>query len=151
MRRKPPQYPSDQVWLSSTSRYSVYYEDTDFSGYVYHANYLKYFERGREDLIGLRYLRDLYQRGLHFVVARAEVSYHKPAQHGDTLEVSTRMPLVSRPVVQVEHVISRVAEDGSAPVVLVTGSVKLAFVDAAGELTAVPPDVMSFFAGLPKG
>ena len=51
--------------------FQIYYEDTDLSGIVYHANYLKYFERAREHLLGVEELVSLYyDEGVGFVVAR---------------------------------------------------------------------------------
>ena len=79
-----------QHWLNVR----VYYEDTDFTGMVYHANYLKYFERGRSD-----HLRDAgvsHQSLLNrpdpaaFTVIRAEVDYRKAAKVDDLLRVGTR-------------------------------------------------------------
>ncbi len=68
----------------------VYYEDTDFSGVVYHANYLKYFERGREHYIGIDELKRLFhEEGLGLVVYRIEVSYRSAAVFGDEVEVRT--------------------------------------------------------------
>ena len=68
----------------------IYYEDTDLSGFVYHSNYLKFFERAREHIIGVSFLRDLYtQESLHFVVGRAQLEYKSPARHGDTLVIET--------------------------------------------------------------
>ncbi len=68
----------------------VYYEDTDHSGVVYHANYFKYFERAREDTIGIKTLTDLwYEKGLGFAIYKAEISYHEGAIFGDTLDIRT--------------------------------------------------------------
>ncbi len=74
----------------------VYFEDTDFTGLVYHANYLKFCERGRSDFI--RNL-GIDHRSLEkpeqgdpavFVVRRIEVDYLKPASIDEVLEVVTR-------------------------------------------------------------
>ena len=69
----------------------VYYEDTDVSGIVYHANYLRYFERGRSE-----WLRDLgidqtrlIADGLAFAVTKMNIEYLKPARFNDLLEVVT--------------------------------------------------------------
>lgn len=73
----------------------VYYEDTDFSGVVYHASYLRFLERGRTEL-----LRD---RGVHqaaifsgalgppfgFAVRRMEIDFLKPARMDDLLTIET--------------------------------------------------------------
>lgn len=69
----------------------VFYEDTDHSGVVYHANYLKFFERAREQVIGAETLVRLWkEEGIGFAVYRAEVSYHDGAEFGDLLEVRSR-------------------------------------------------------------
>ena len=66
----------------------VYYEDTDHSGVVYHANYLKYFERAREGVISPEALVALWkQKGLGFAVYKANVSYLDGAEFGDTLDI----------------------------------------------------------------
>lgn len=72
----------------------VYYEDTDFTGMVYHANYLRFFERGRSN-----HLRDAgisHQSLLNrpdpaaFTLTRVEVDYRKPAKVDDLLRIRTR-------------------------------------------------------------
>lgn len=66
----------------------VYYEDTDFSGVVYHSNYLKYFERAREHALGVERLMQLWKdEGLGFAVYKAEIGFHEGAEFGDTLEI----------------------------------------------------------------
>jgi len=72
----------------------VYYEDTDFSGLVYHARYLHFLERGRTD-----YLRCLGceqstllsadEEGLVFVVHRMEIDFKQPARMDDILTIHT--------------------------------------------------------------
>ena len=69
----------------------VYYEDTDFSGIVYHANHLKFFERGRTDALracGVTHT-DLLSRDepLVFAVRRMDTQWHVPARIDDRLEV----------------------------------------------------------------
>lgn len=72
----------------------VYYEDTDFSGFVYHASYLRFMERGRTEL--LRTLAgdqsDLHAEGtgLVFVVRKMNLDYLRPARMDDLIEVRTR-------------------------------------------------------------
>jgi acyl-CoA thioester hydrolase len=75
----------------------VYYEDTDFSGVVYHASYLRFMERGRTDylrLLGVDH-RALFEEaeqeapGLAFVVRSMKIDYLKPARMDDVLEVRT--------------------------------------------------------------
>jgi tol-pal system-associated acyl-CoA thioesterase len=70
----------------------IYYEDTDHSGVVYHANYLKYFERAREHMLGTAELRRLLvEDGVGFVVYKAELAYKKGARFGDTITIETRV------------------------------------------------------------
>ena len=78
----------------------VYYEDTDFSGVVYHASYLRFLERGRTEI-----LRDLgvHQADLHggggagalaFVVRRMAIDWIKPARMDDLLVIETEIALL---------------------------------------------------------
>ena len=70
----------------------VYYEDTDHSGVVYHANYLKYFERAREHLIGVDELVRLWkEEGLGFAVYKVEIGYFDGAEFGEQLDIRTRI------------------------------------------------------------
>lgn len=71
----------------------VYYEDTDFTGVVYHANYVRYFERGRSDflrLAGIGHAELLeIDPPLAFVVHEMRLSFVKPARIDDALVVRT--------------------------------------------------------------
>ncbi|WP_419951395.1 tol-pal system-associated acyl-CoA thioesterase [Methylobacterium sp.] len=70
----------------------VYYEDTDFSGFVYHANYLRYMERGRTELLRALAMEQVnLQRdaGLIFVVRRMVLDFLKPARMDDMLAIMT--------------------------------------------------------------
>src|SRR5687768_8952370 len=75
----------------------VYYEDTDFSGVVYHASYLRFMERGRTDYLRLlgvdhRALFDETEReapGFAFVVRAMQIEFLKPARMDDVLEIVT--------------------------------------------------------------
>ena len=68
----------------------VYYEDTDHSGVVYHANYLKFFERAREDIIGVDLLSELWHKQeIGFAVYKINIGYHDGAVFGDRLDIKT--------------------------------------------------------------
>ncbi|OGR52452.1 MAG: hypothetical protein A2049_08380 [Elusimicrobia bacterium GWA2_62_23] len=71
----------------------VYYYDTDTSGAVYHANYLKYFEEARSEYLEARGLtvKGLLERGVGFAIRRQEVEYKFPSLYGDTLDVETKV------------------------------------------------------------
>ncbi|MBE7202162.1 MAG: tol-pal system-associated acyl-CoA thioesterase [Parafilimonas terrae] len=72
----------------------VYYEDTDFSGFVYHASYLRFLERGRTELLrGLAGDQSNLHReakGLVFVVRRMSLDFVSPARMDDLLTILTR-------------------------------------------------------------
>lgn len=75
----------------------VYYEDTDFSGVVYHANYLRFLERGRTEMLralGIGQV-DLFAgdlgRPIAFAVTRMEVDFRSPARMDDLLSVESEI------------------------------------------------------------
>ncbi|WP_417524995.1 tol-pal system-associated acyl-CoA thioesterase [Marinovum sp.] len=71
----------------------VYYEDTDMAGIVYHANFLKYIERGRSEWVASLGLDQRVMKesaGQAFVVRRIECDYLSPGHYGDDLTVLTR-------------------------------------------------------------
>jgi acyl-CoA thioester hydrolase len=71
----------------------VYYEDTDFTGVVYHANYLRYFERGRSDFLRVAGVSHAELAGrpepFAFAVRRMEIDFIRPARVDDALLVRT--------------------------------------------------------------
>jgi acyl-CoA thioester hydrolase len=72
----------------------IYYEDTDFSGAVYHASYLRFLERGRTEFLrGAGIDQSALHAGgeaLHFAVRRLLIDYHRPARMDDVVVVETR-------------------------------------------------------------
>ena len=69
----------------------IYYEDTDFTGIVYHANYLRYLERGRSDFfraVGISHT-ELAQQDTGFAVIRMELDFKRAAKIDDALVVRT--------------------------------------------------------------
>jgi acyl-CoA thioester hydrolase len=94
----------------------VYYEDTDFTGLVYHANYVRYFERGRSDclrLMGIGHAELL--DGEHpsaFVVSKMNLTFLKPARIDDELVVRTWYQAVKGPRLLIAQEIVR---GGDAP------------------------------------
>ena len=69
----------------------IYYHDTDHSGAVYHANYLKFLEEARSEYLEDRgySVKGLMDRGVFFVVRRQEMEYKHPAFYDDVLEIKT--------------------------------------------------------------
>jgi len=77
----------------------VYYEDTDLSGVVYHANYLRYMERARTEffrLAGIERMADLEAKEpTAWAIREVQVSYHRPARLDDPLTVKTELTALS--------------------------------------------------------
>ncbi len=72
----------------------VYYEDTDFGGVVYYANYLRFFERARTEWLrslGVGHQGLAREAGLQFVVRRAEIDFLRAARLDDELEVTVEL------------------------------------------------------------
>jgi acyl-CoA thioester hydrolase len=116
----------------------VYYEDTDFSGAVYHANYLKFCERARTEA-----LREL---GIHhhkletvFMVRRMECDFRSPAKIDDLLEIETLFLDSKGARAEIEH---KVLRNGD---VLFHARVTAAHVDAKGRPTRFPPEMSAAF------
>jgi len=117
----------------------VYYEDTDFTGIVYHANYLRFMERGRTNylrLLGANH-RDLFVEteseapGFAFVVRSMTLDYLKPARMDDILDIVTAPAQVKGASITLDQEVRRGAE------VLVTASVRVAFV-SGGRARPIP-------------
>lgn len=92
----------------------VYYEDTDAGGVVYHANYLRFAERGRTEMLrgaGIDQIELLEREGLAFIVRRCAVDFLKPARLDDALEVHTRVLTARGARVEAEQVVKRQGDD----------------------------------------
>src|SRR5260370_29644151 len=75
----------------------VYYEDTDFSGRIYHASYVRFLERGRTELLrhlGFAHREIAEKSALSFVVRRLQIEFLAPAVVDDLLDVDTRFATV---------------------------------------------------------
>ncbi len=77
--------------MKHTFRLRIYYEDTDCGGVVYYANYLRYCERARTELLESQgaSLKKLMDEGVYFVVAEASLKYLAPGRYGDILLIET--------------------------------------------------------------
>ena len=117
----------------------IYYEDTDHSGVVYHANYLKYFERAREHVLDPDELVRMYEEdGVGFVVYKVEMHFKAGAKHGDELIIRTVIKEGSRYRVVFDQSVWR----KGTPTALVKATLQLACVDRDGKLVPVPDTVI---------
>ncbi len=105
---------SDRTIVNGVHRFPVrvYYEDTDFSGVVYHANYLKFLERARTELIrelGMdqKAMFDAEGGPTHFVISGMRIYWKMPARMDDLLTVETRLGKLRGASVTLEQVILR--------------------------------------------
>ena len=117
----------------------VYYEDTDFSGVVYHASYLRFMERGRTEM--LRAL-GIEQAGLEFgfAVRAMQIDYLKPARMDDELTIETTTRSIGGATLDLEQRVLRGEE------VLVTASVRIACI-AQGRPARLPKDIRAKLEG----
>ncbi len=123
----------------------VYYEDTDAAGIVYYANYLKFTERARADMLrlaGITQRELLANDGLAFTVRRCEVDYLAPARLDDELEVHTRVLKVGPATINAEQVVKREGAD------LVRSLVRLACINREGRPRRLPPSVRAALEAL---
>ncbi len=120
----------------------VYHEDTDFTGAVYHANYLKYLERARWEYLKDHSMSilDYNERGYWFMVQKIQIVFHSPAKLGDLLVVRTWIESTTRFTVAAKQIIARKGESRDY---LVTATITFVFVGADGRLLEVPPEFHS--------
>ena len=108
---------------------SVYFEDTDAFGVVYYANYLKFMERARSDMIraaGVDQNSELRDSGSAYVVAEANIRYLRPARLGDDLVVLSTVEEIRAASVLIQQRVIRGEE------LLTDARVTAAFLDANG-------------------
>lgn len=129
----------------------VYYEDTDFSGLVYHASYLRFLERGRTDMIRLLGVHhtalmdgEAGNDSAAFVVRRMEIDFLRPARMDDILEVITEAEEMTAATLTLGQKIMRGEET------LISSRAKIVLISSAGKpqrlRSLLPSDVCDFFA-----
>jgi acyl-CoA thioester hydrolase len=121
----------------------VYYEDTDGSGIVYYANYLKFAERGRTEMmraLGFAHSRIHAETGIVFTVRRLAADYREPARLDDALSVDTRIVEIGGATVLLDQQIRREGR------VLVALDVLVACVGRDGRPRRVPAGLRAALA-----
>ena len=121
----------------------VYYEDTDSGGVVYYANYLKFMERARTEMLrsfGFEQDQLKQERGLIFAVHSVSVKYEKPAVFNDELMITTRLSTLRRASLGFTQVIHRQSDQ----LQLCTASIVVACLDAEKfSARAMPGDILA--------
>jgi len=126
----------------------VYYEDTDFTGVVYHASYLRFFERGRTDYLRLAgvHHNELWtrQEPLAFTVRSLTIDYLKPARVDDALLVETRFSSFRGAAVGINQLLTC---EGA---VLAQALVKVVLVNGQGRPRRPDSELRQALAGTPR-
>ena len=123
----------------------VYFEDTDLSGVVYHANYLRFLERARSDMLAAA---GIDQRAAHesgegvYAVAAMDLRFVRPARLGDALLVTSRVAEVRAAACVIHQTVSRDGEE------VVAARVTAAFLSPAGRPRRQPKAWVDAFTRL---
>ncbi len=115
----------------------VYFEDTDLSGVVYHANYLRYMERARSDmlrLVGVDQRATMEAGGGAYAVADLHIKYRRPAKLDDALIVVSRLTQLRAAAVRIHQRVMR------GPEILAEADVTAALVAPDGRPRRQPPE-----------
>ena len=131
-----------------TTTYRVIYGDTDAAGVVYNANYLRFFEIGRTEMMrawALPY-SVIEELGCILPVTESYLRFKAPAAYDDLLTIATSLVEVSKVSCRFHYAVSRQDEDRST--LLVKGFTVHACVNRQGKLTAFPPVVREKIAAL---
>jgi len=124
---------------------SVYFEDTDAYGIVYYANYLKFMERARSDMIraaGVDQFAELERSGSAYAVVEVDIRYRKPARLGDALQVVSMVDRVRASSVHIQQRVMR------GPEQLTQARVIAAFLDREGRPTRQPREWVEKFRSI---
>lgn len=126
----------------------IYFEDTDLSGLIYHANYLRYMERARSDMLRLA---GIDQQGAQqagegvYAVADLRISYKRPARLDDDLLVVSKVLEIRAATCSIHQTVMC---DGQ---ILTDGEVTVAFLSRGGRPKRQPKAWIDIFTRLQKG
>ncbi|MHA7776461.1 tol-pal system-associated acyl-CoA thioesterase [Roseibium sp. M-1] len=119
----------------------VYYEDTDFTGIVYHGAYVRFFERARSDflrLMGIHHFEmadGIHGAKLAFAVKTMTLDFRKPARIDDVLQVHSSLAEYRGARIRLDQLVYREGE------LLVSAAVTVAVITAEGRPTRLPHDL----------
>jgi len=131
-----------------TTRYRVIYGDTDAGGVVYNANYLRFFEIGRSELMRAWVIpySEIEEMGLILPVTESYLRYKAPARYDDLLTIQVCLAEIKRVSCRFHYRVSR-TETGCTRL-LVKGFTNHACVDSEGKLTPLPGDLRRSMEGI---
>jgi acyl-CoA thioester hydrolase len=125
----------------------VYFEDTDHSGLVYHANYLRYFERARSDMLRLAGIdqRATFEGGKGvYTVADMHIRYFRPALYDDALVVVSRITDIRAASIVIQQTVIR-PDERLSDERLTEATVHAAFISSNGRPIRQPADWVARF------
>ena len=128
----------------------VYYEDTDAAGIVYYANYLKFAERARTEMIrclGFEHRQLMAGAGVAFAVRSCAAEYLQPARLDDEIAVRTRIDAVGGASLRATQRVVR-RDDEQVETALVDLSIRLACLDQEQRPARLPVEIRSAVAAL---
>ncbi len=123
--------------MTGRLKIKVYYEDTDAGGVVYYANYLRFLERARTELLaeaGIN-VAEYHRGGRIFTVTHVDIRYRRPAVLGETIEINTKIAEIKNASLTFNQKVQR---DGT---LLAEAEVTLACVDKDGKPTRLPAEL----------
>jgi acyl-CoA thioester hydrolase len=124
---------------------NVYFEDTDAYGIVYYANYLKFMERARSDMIravGVDQAAELKRSGSAYAVVEVDIKYRRPGRLGEDLLVVSSVEQVRASSVDIQQRVMR------GPELLTDARVTAAFLDRDGRPRRQPTDWVEKFKAI---
>jgi acyl-CoA thioester hydrolase len=124
---------------------TVYFEDTDAYGIVYYANYLKFMERARSDMIravGVDQAAELAATGSAYAVIEVDIRYRKPGRLGDDLQVISTVDQVRASSVHIQQRVMRGSE------LLTDARLTAAFLDGEGRPQRQPKEWVEKFKAI---
>jgi len=125
----------------------VRYGDTDKMGFAYYANYLRWFEVGRAELmreLGHSY-REVEEGGIYLPVVEAHCRYHRPARYDDELAIQTGVAHLGRATVRFGYRVVRTS-DGA---LIAEGGTEHCFLDESGRPVRIPERLSQVLAQAP--
>ena len=125
------------MFKKSDYPFKIYYEDTDLAGIVYYANYFKFIERARTEMLNDANVNqnEMLKSGYYFVVKNLQANYLKPAYFEDSLNVVTEIKKINNASINLIQTIVRSNDS------LFVASVRLALLDKFGKVARLPANI----------
>ena len=136
-----------------TIKHRVIYGDTDAGGVVYNANFLRYFEKGRTEMMRewVCSYKEIESLGLILPVTECYARYKSPAFYDDLLDIETSIAELRKFSCRFNYKITRQDKNRAKPTLIVKGYTVHAAVSREGKLTKLPESIMERLEAISKG